>query len=162
MRASSAVPGIAIALGALFVVPHAFAHHSFAPHFDSSKPANISGTITEFGARIPTATFTSPRSTRTAAPAIRRESYGVTQLSRNGIKAEMLKVGTKVRVTGRCRHSAYMCFFDNVECGRPHAQRQRPRALRPGPRRTGAPDARDIFAPAACADPEPHRVVPSR
>jgi len=47
MRASYA-SGITIALGALFVVPQAFAHHSFAPHFDSSKPANISGTITEY------------------------------------------------------------------------------------------------------------------
>ena len=46
MRASF-VSGIAIALGALFVVSQASAHHSFAPHFDSSKPANISGTITE-------------------------------------------------------------------------------------------------------------------
>ena len=116
MRASYA-SGIAIALGALFVVPHAFAHHSFAPHFDSSKPANISGTITEFEARNPHSYLhisAIDENGRTREYVC--ESHGVTQLSRNGIKAEMLKVGTKVRVTGSLsRHSAYMCFFDNVE-----------------------------------------------
>jgi hypothetical protein len=116
MRASYA-SAIAIALGALFVVPHAFAHHSFAPHFDSSKPVNISGTITEFEARNPhsylhiAATDENGRTREYVC-----ESHGVTQLSRNGIKADMLKAGTKVRVTGSLsRHSAYMCFFDNVE-----------------------------------------------
>jgi hypothetical protein len=116
MRASYA-SGIAIVLGALFVVPHAVAHHSFAPHFDSSKPANISGTITEFEARNPhsylhiSATDENGRTREYVC-----ESHGVTQLSRNGIKPEMLKAGTKVRVTGSLsRHSAYMCFFDNVE-----------------------------------------------
>jgi len=117
MRASHAASGFAIALGALFVVPQAFAHHSFAPHFDSSKPANISGTITEFEARNPhsylhiAATDENGRTREYVC-----ESHGVTQLSRNGIRPEMLKAGTKVRVTGSMsRHSAYMCFFDNVE-----------------------------------------------
>ena len=117
MRASHAASGFAIALGALLVVPHAFAHHSFAPHFDSSKPANISGTITEFEARNPhsylhiAATDENGRTREYVC-----ESHGVTQLSRNGIRPEMLKAGAKVRVTGSMsRHSAYMCFFDNVE-----------------------------------------------
>jgi len=117
MRASHAASGFAIALGALLVVPHAFAHHSFAPHFDSSKPANISGTITEFEARNPhsylhiAATDENGRTREYVC-----ESHGVTQLSRNGIRPDMLKAGTKVRVTGSMsRHSAYMCFFDNVE-----------------------------------------------
>jgi hypothetical protein len=116
MRASYA-SGITIAFGALLVVPHAFAHHSFAPHFDSSKPANISGTITEFEARNPhsylhiAATDENGRTREYVC-----ESHGVTQLSRNGIRPEMLKAGTKVRVTGSMsRHSAYLCFFDNVE-----------------------------------------------
>ena len=117
MRASHAASGFGIALGALLVVPHAFAHHSFAPHFDSSKPANISGTITEFEARNPhsylhiAATDENGRTREYVC-----ESHGVTQLSRNGIRPDMLKAGTKVRVTGSMsRHSAYMCFFDNVE-----------------------------------------------
>jgi hypothetical protein len=116
MRASYA-SGITIALSALFVVPQAFAHHSFAPHFDSSKPANIAGTITEFEARNPhsylhiAATDENGRTREYVC-----ESHGVTQLSRNGIRPDMLKAGTKVRVTGSMsRHSAYMCFFDNVE-----------------------------------------------
>ena len=98
MRASHASFGFVIALGALFVVPQAFAHHSFAPHFDSSKPANISGTITEFEARNPhsylhiAATDENGRTREYVC-----ESHGVTQLSRNGIKPEMLKAGTKVK-----------------------------------------------------------------
>jgi hypothetical protein len=116
MRVSTA-SGIAIAFGALFVVSQASAHHSFAPHFDSSKPANISGTITEFEARNPHSYLhisAIDENGRTREYVC--ESHGVTQLSRNGIKPEMLKAGTKVRVTGSLsRHSAYMCFFDNVE-----------------------------------------------
>jgi hypothetical protein len=117
MRASHAASGIAIAVAALFVVPQASAHHSFAPHFDSSKPANISGTVTEFEARNPHSYLhiaAVDENGRTREYVC--ESHGVTQLSRNGIKPEMLKAGTKVRVTGSMsRHSAYMCFFDNVE-----------------------------------------------
>ena len=40
---------VSIAIG----VPGAFAHHSFAPHFDAGKPVSISGTVTEFEARNP-------------------------------------------------------------------------------------------------------------
>ena len=116
MRASYA-SATTIALGALLVVPHAFAHHSFAPHFDSSKPANISGTITAFEARNPHSYLhiaANDENGRTREYVC--ESHGVTQLSRNGIRPEMLKAGTKVRVTGSMsRHSAYMCFFDHVE-----------------------------------------------
>jgi hypothetical protein len=44
------------------------------------------------------------------------ESHGVTQLSRNGITPQVLKVGTRIRITGsQSRHSPYMCFFDSVE-----------------------------------------------
>jgi hypothetical protein len=108
---------LSIALAGTLFAASAFAHHSFAPHFDSSKPANISGTITEFEARNPHSYLhisAIDENGRTREYVC--ESHGVTQLSRNGIKAEMLKVGTKVRVTGSLsRHSAYMCFFDNVE-----------------------------------------------
>jgi hypothetical protein len=116
MRATFAST-IVVVLGALLIAPQASAHHSFAPHFDSSKPVNISGTVTEFEARNPhsylhiAATDENGRTREYVC-----ESHGVTQLSRNGIKPEMLKAGTKVRVTGSLsRHSAYMCFFDNVE-----------------------------------------------
>ena len=44
------------------------------------------------------------------------ESHGVTQLTRNGITPQILKVGSRIRVTGSLsRHSPYMCFFDSVE-----------------------------------------------
>ena len=39
--------------GTMLLVPPALAHHSFAPHFDAKKPADISGTVTEFEAQEP-------------------------------------------------------------------------------------------------------------
>ena len=116
MRARYAASAIAVAT-VLLVGTSAFAHHSFAPHFDSSKPVSISGTITKFEAQNPhsyvhiNAVDENGRTHEYVC-----ESHGVTQLSRNGIRPDMLKAGTKVRVTGSMsRHSAYMCFFDNVE-----------------------------------------------
>jgi Family of unknown function (DUF6152) len=117
MRVRSTISRIVVGITALLTIPEALAHHSFAPHFDSSKPVSISGTVTEFEARNPhsylhIAALDENGRTREYVC----ESHGVTQLSRNGIKADMFKAGTKVRVTGSLsRHSAYMCFFDNVE-----------------------------------------------
>jgi len=105
--------GIALALGATAVR----AHHSFAPHFDASKPASISGTIVRFDARNPHSyvhinAVDENGKTREYVC----ESHGVTQLSRNGIRPEMFKAGAPVRVTGSMsRHSLYMCFFDSIE-----------------------------------------------
>jgi hypothetical protein len=101
----------------LLCVPRAFAHHSFAPHFDANKPVSISGTVTEYESRNPhsylhIAAIDENGRTREYVC----ESHGVTQLTRNGIVPEMLKAGTKIRVTGSLsRHSTYMCFFDSVE-----------------------------------------------
>jgi Family of unknown function (DUF6152) len=113
------IPG-AIAIAAvttLVASSPALAHHSFAPHFDASKPVSISGTVTEYEARNPHSYLhiaAVDENGRTREYVC--ESHGVTQLSRNGIKPEMLKAGTKLRVTGSLsRHSAYMCFFDSVE-----------------------------------------------
>ena len=107
--------GIVI-LCAIFA-PGASAHHSFAPHFDSSKPADISGTVTEYEARNPhsyvhiAATDENGRTREYVC-----ESHGVTQLTRNGIRPDMFRAGTKVRVTGSLsRHSQYMCFFDTIQ-----------------------------------------------
>jgi len=97
--------------------PAALAHHSFAPHFDSSKPVSISGTITEYEARNPHSYIhiaAVDENGKTQEYVC--ESHGVTQLTRNGITPQLLKVGTRIRVTGSLsRHSAHMCFFDNVE-----------------------------------------------
>ena len=95
----------------------ALAHHSFAPHFDASKPVSILGTVTEFEAKNPhsylhvSAVDENGRTREYVC-----ESHGVTQLSRAGLTPALLKAGTKVRVSGSLsRHSPYMCFFDHVE-----------------------------------------------
>jgi hypothetical protein len=94
-----------------------FAHHSFAPHFDASKPVSIVGTVTEFEAKNPhsylhvSAVDENGRTREYVC-----ESHGVTQLSRAGLTPALLKAGTKVHVSGSLsRHSPYMCFFDHVE-----------------------------------------------
>ena len=107
----------AVTLAAVFVASQALAHHSFAPHFDASKPVSISGTVTEYEARNPhsyvhIAALDENGRTREYVC----ESHGVTQLTRNGISPATLTPGTKIRVTGSLsRHSPYMCFFDSVE-----------------------------------------------
>jgi hypothetical protein len=104
-------------VAALTTAPLVEAHHSFAPHFDSSKPVSISGTVTEFEAQNPhsyvhiAAVDENGRTQKYVC-----ESHGVTQLSRNGITPQLLKAGTKIRITGSLsRHSPYMCFFNTVE-----------------------------------------------
>ena len=116
MRARYAASAIAVAT-VLLVGTSAFAHHSFAPHFDSSKPVSISGTITKFEAQNPHSyVHIDAVDENGKTHEYVCESHGVTQLTRNGIKPDMFKAGTKVRVTGSMsRHSPYMCFFDNVE-----------------------------------------------
>jgi hypothetical protein len=116
MRAGRLASRAAIVISALCAAD-ASAHHSFAPHFDSSKPVSIEGTVKEYEQRNPhsylhiAATDENGRTREYVC-----ESHGVTQLTRNGIRPDMLKVGTRVRVTGSLsRHSPYMCFFDTVE-----------------------------------------------
>jgi len=116
MRVTHVASGIGLALSVL-CIPAASAHHSFAPHFDSSKPVSIEGTVTEYEGRNPHSYL------HIAAPDENGrtreyvcESHGVTQLTRNGIRPDMFRAGTRVRVTGSLsRHSPYMCFFDSVE-----------------------------------------------
>ena len=116
MNVPRTIPLFAIAL-TTWGAAEVYAHHSFAPHFDASKPVSIEGTVSEYEQRNPHSYL------HIAAPDENGrtreyicESHGVTQLSRNGIRPDMLKVGTKVRVTGSLsRHSPYMCFFDSVE-----------------------------------------------
>jgi hypothetical protein len=111
------VSGIVAIVATLIGAANAHAHHSFAPHFDSSKPVSISGTVTEFEAQNPhsyvhiAAVDENGRTQKYVC-----ESHGVTQLSRNGITPQLLKAGTKIRITGSLsRHSPYMCFFNTVE-----------------------------------------------
>ena len=104
-------------LAGLTLAGIAAAHHSFAPHFDSSKPVRIAGVVTEFEQRNPhaylhIAAVDENGQTREYVC----ESHGVTQLTRNGINPSMLTPGTEVAVTGsQARRDAYACFFDTVE-----------------------------------------------
>src|SRR5215468_6896498 len=100
-----------------FAAINASAHHSFAPHFDASKKLNISGTVKEYEARNPHSyLYVNAVDENGRTREYVCESHGVTQLSRIGITPQVLKAGTKVRVTGSAsRHSPYMCFFETVE-----------------------------------------------
>src|SRR5262245_1429894 len=107
----------AVVISALSLASNAFPHHSFAPHFDASKPVSISGTLTQFEAKNPhsyvhiNAVDENGRTHEYVC-----ESHGVTQLTRNGITPQLLKAGSRIRVTGSLsRHSPYMCFFDTVQ-----------------------------------------------
>ena len=113
MRSRSLFAALAILVSA----PASFAHHSFAPHFDSSKPVSISGTLTMYEARNPHSyVHIQAVDENGKTQEYVCESHGVTQLTRNGITPQILKVGSRIRVTGSLsRHSPYMCFFDSVE-----------------------------------------------
>jgi len=117
MRYKACLGGVATLALIWLSGAHAQAHHSFAPHFDAGKPVSISGTVTEFEARNPHSYLhlsAIDENGRTREYVC--ESHGVTQLSRAGVTPQVLKAGTKLRVTGsQSRHSAYMCFFDSVE-----------------------------------------------
>jgi hypothetical protein len=109
----SAFGGLLLSSAPLIV----FAHHSFAPHFDASKPVEITGPITQYEQRNPHAYLhvaAVDENGRTREYVC--ESHGVTQLSRNGITPAMLSVGTIVTLTGsQARNDPYMCFFNTVE-----------------------------------------------
>jgi hypothetical protein len=97
----------------------AYAHHSFAPHFDSSKPVSISGTLIKFEAQNPHSyVHINAVDENGKTHEYICESHGVTQLTRNGITPQLLKTGSRITVTGSLsRHSPYMCFFDTVTIG---------------------------------------------
>jgi len=115
----SKIAGRASAAGILFVLIEAaaFAHHSFAPHFDATRKVNISGTVKAYEARNPHSYLhvdAVDENGRTREYVC--ESHGTTQLSRIGITPQLFKPGTKLRVVGSAsRHSPYMCFFETIE-----------------------------------------------
>lgn len=106
--------GLACVLGVAASAP---AHHSFAPHFDRSKPVVISGVVSEYEQRNPHAylhVMAEDAGGQTHEYVC--ESHGVTQLTRNGITADLLTRGTVVTLTGsQARRDPYMCFFRTVE-----------------------------------------------
>lgn len=94
-----------------------FAHHSFAPHFDTNQPVTIEGIVVEFEQRNPHAYLHILAADQDGeSHEYRCETHGVTQLERNGISREMLAVGTTLAVEGfKHRRDPYMCFFDTIE-----------------------------------------------
>jgi len=117
MRLTSSISTAAVAISIAVFTPDLAAHHSFAPHFDAAKPVIISGKVTEFEARNPHSYLhIAAVDENGKTEEYICESHGVTQLTRNGLTPAMLKAGTTVRISGSLsRHSAHMCFFDNVE-----------------------------------------------
>ena len=112
--------GLAVSMttaAVLLIASNAKAHHSFAPHFDSSRKVNISGTVKSYEARNPHSYLhinAVDENGRTREYVC--ESHGVTQLSRIGITPQLFKAGAKLSVTGpMSRHSPYMCFFEIIE-----------------------------------------------
>lgn len=101
----------------LGVVQTAGAHHAFAPHFDADKPVTISGTVVELEERNPHAYLrVSAVDENGLTREYRCESHGVTQLTRNGIRPDMLMPGTAVTLAGsQARRNPYECFFTTVE-----------------------------------------------
>jgi hypothetical protein len=106
-----------VVLAAAFVAQMAAAHHSFAPHFDQSKPMRITGTVTRLVSRNPHVYVYVDGVDESG----RRHEYvcashGATQLERVGIAPEMLAPGTTVTLRGpQARNDSYMCFFTSVE-----------------------------------------------
>jgi uncharacterized protein DUF6152 len=146
----------------LLAVP-AYAHHSFAPHFDIDKPVEISGKVTEYEARNPHSYLhiaAVDENGKTQEYVC--ESHGVTVLARLGLTSDLLRPGTEVRVDGSLsRHSQYMCFFNNVYF--PDGRAFNVNGPRAQPAQAAAPRT-DIFgtwmlAPAA---PDPRRTNTSR
>ena len=73
----------------------ALAHHSFAPHFDSSKPVSISGTVTEYEARNPHSyVHIAAADENGKTQEYICESHGYTQLTRNGVARSRRPRGT--------------------------------------------------------------------
>jgi hypothetical protein len=144
MHSRIAVSQAALVVAASLAATAAFAHHSFAPHFDSSKTVSIAGVVTEYEARNPhsyvhiAATDENGKTQEYVC-----ESHGVTVLTRNGITPEMLKTGTQLRVQGSpSRHSPHMCFFDSVELadGRTLSVNAAPGSARPAPAQAARTD----------------------
>ena len=93
-----------------------FAHHSFAPHFDSNDTLSVSGTITEFEARNPHV-YLHVHGTEDdgQTQAYVCESGGISTLERNGLTRDMFPVGANIRIDGvRSRRDPNYCFFRTV------------------------------------------------
>lgn len=101
----------------LAAAQQASAHHAFSPHFDIDKPVVITGRVIELERRNPHAYLhVSAVDENGLTREYVCESHGITQLTRNGIRPEMLTPGTVVTLRGsQARRDPYGCFFTSIE-----------------------------------------------
>src|SRR5262245_5418936 len=101
----------------LLAASNATAHHSFAPHFDTTRRVNISCAVLSYEAKNPHSYLhINAKDENGLTREYVCESHGVTQLTRIGITPQLFKAGTKLTLTGSVsRHSPYMCFFEIIE-----------------------------------------------
>ena len=115
-RIAHVIPGIGVSLVLLLPGTGGFAHHSFAPHFNSDDTLSISGTITEFEARNPHVYLHIDGTEGDGqTQAYVCESGGISTLERNGLTRDMFPVGASIRIDGvRSRRDPNFCFFRTV------------------------------------------------
>src|SRR5262245_10141684 len=97
MRSGTEFPvWAAIMTTLVLAASNATAHHSFTPHFDTTRRVNISGTVKSYEAKNPHSYLhidAVDENGRTREYVC--ESHGVTQLTRIGIIPQLFKPGTK-------------------------------------------------------------------
>ena len=80
----------------------AYAHHSYAATYDTTKEVRLEGKLVQFNFKNPHSYVTIQ--TKNAKGAVERWSVewaGSSQLNNSGIKAETLKVGDEINIVGR-------------------------------------------------------------
>jgi hypothetical protein len=90
-----------IAVAILLISTAAYAHHSYAATYDTTKEVKIEGTLVQFELRNPHAFVTIKAKDKDGA--MQRWSVewaGVSQLDNAGIKKESLKVGDDIVIVG--------------------------------------------------------------
>ena len=90
-----------IAVAILLISTAAYAHHSYAATYDTTKEVKIEGTLVQFELRNPHAFVTVKAKDKDGA--MQRWSVewaGVSQLDNAGIKKESLKVGDDIVIVG--------------------------------------------------------------
>jgi len=90
-----------IAAAILLISSAAYAHHSYAATYDTTKEVKIEGTLVQFELRNPHAFVTIKAKDKDGA--MQRWSVewaGVSQLDNAGIKKESLKVGDDIVIVG--------------------------------------------------------------
>ena len=102
-RAGYAALSVALVFGAIagVIAPPLSAHHSFAAHYDMSKPITIEGSIVEVRLSNPHSWFY--LDVKEADGKVTRWAFEAGTpggMIRNGYKPDIIKAGTEVTITG--------------------------------------------------------------